>query len=265
MIATLPMYDLPALQSATDAWWQGLARHMRAAGIEQVPVELARERGPAWSDGDLLFSQTCGYPLTHALAGIVEPVCTPVYAARGCSGGRYSSALVVADDAAATTLADLRGGVAACNGRDSHSGYNVLRRMVAEHAGGERFFAEVLETGAHVASLRAVAERRADVCAVDAVTHSLCAHWEPERLAGTRVLAFSPAAPALPYVAGRGVTAAVRERMRAAVHAAAADPALAATRAALQIVDVCDLPRAAYDEIPAMEREAQRLGYPELQ
>jgi hypothetical protein len=34
MIATLPMYDWPEVREATDAWWAGLARHLRGAGFE---------------------------------------------------------------------------------------------------------------------------------------------------------------------------------------------------------------------------------------
>ncbi len=262
MIASLPMYDLPRLRRATDAWWRGLARHMQAAGIDDVPDALERES--AWTAPDLLFSQTCGYPLTHDLAAIVEPVCTPAYAAPGCEGARYSSAICVAEDAPADGIADLRGSVVAYNSRDSHSGYNVLRYMVAELTEDGRFFAGKHESGGHVASLAAVAAGRADVCAIDAVTHALCARWEPERLAGTRVLRYSPSAPGLPYVAGRSVTPATRERLRGAVHAALTDAGLAETRAALLLAGAEDLPRSAYATITAMERAAIGAGYPEL-
>ncbi|MEF8834345.1 MAG: PhnD/SsuA/transferrin family substrate-binding protein, partial [Halofilum sp. (in: g-proteobacteria)] len=131
------MYDLPVVQAATDAWWHGLARHMRAAGLVDVPDALARDPVPGWTSADLLFSQTCGYPLTHALADQVEPLCTPAYAAPGCDGAWYASALIVRADGDATALADLRGGVCAFNAPDSHSGCNVLRRMIAPLARGE--------------------------------------------------------------------------------------------------------------------------------
>src|SRR3546814_12893252 len=79
MRASLPMYDLPGLEAATDAWWAGLAAAFRAEGLHQVPERLTREGGHAalWTAPDLLFSQTCGYSLAAALAGVVPPARTP--------------------------------------------------------------------------------------------------------------------------------------------------------------------------------------------
>src|SRR5262249_3675648 len=42
--AALPLYDLPELRSATDAWWGGLARALRSHGVEKVPRQLSREQ-----------------------------------------------------------------------------------------------------------------------------------------------------------------------------------------------------------------------------
>ena len=97
MRASLPMYDLPGLEAATDAWWAGLAAAFRAEGIRDVPARLTREADHAalWTAPDLLFSQSCGYPLTHALAGRVTLVATPIYHCAGCGGGSYRSEIVV--------------------------------------------------------------------------------------------------------------------------------------------------------------------------
>ena len=50
MIASLPMYDLPETRSATDALWAGIARHLRAEGVAEVPARsiaapTSRRRG----------------------------------------------------------------------------------------------------------------------------------------------------------------------------------------------------------------------------
>lgn len=258
MLASLPMYDLPEVCGATDSWWSGLARHLRRAGVTGVPQRLTRDPAPdrLWRTPELLFSQTCGYPLTHALAGDVRLLCTPAYAAPGCAGARYASVLVVRADSGARSLADLRGGVCAVNAVDSHSGYNVLRWMVAPLARDGTFFSRVLETGGHVASLRRVGAGAADLCAVDCVTHALLARHAPAELAGTRSLGFSPGAPGLPYIVGRHVDAETRSRVRAAIDAALADPTLVAARDALLIRGVENLPLSAYEEIKEMERTA---------
>src|SRR5690606_16819606 len=119
--ASLPMYDLPGLEAATDAWWAGLAAAFRAEGLADVPERLTREDDHAalWTAPDLLFSQTCGYPLTHALAGRVRLVATPVYDCPGCGGGTYRSEILVRADDPARSLADLRQRRAAVNAADS--------------------------------------------------------------------------------------------------------------------------------------------------
>src|SRR3546814_3772619 len=75
-----------------------------------------------WTAPDLLFSQTCGYPLTHALAGRVTLVATPIYDCPGCDGGRYRSEILVRADDAAGQPADLKGRRAAVNAAESKSG-----------------------------------------------------------------------------------------------------------------------------------------------
>lgn len=264
MHASLPMYDLPPVRAASDAWWHGLAGYMRAFGIAGVPNRLQRDPVPDWTDEGLLFSQVCGYPLTHGLAGSVEPIIVPSYALPDAAAGRYRSLIVVAADATARDLAELADCVCAVNAADSHSGYNVLRYMVAPYADNGRFFHDVVVTGSHQASLAAVASGRADVCAVDAVTHGLLARHDAAELQGTRVLQASPAAPALPYVAGPAVDADTRRRLRQAVGAAMADPELTAVRRELLIDGFVTPETVDYGEILALERYAVDAGYPAL-
>ena len=265
-IASLPMYDLPALRRATDDWWSGLARALTAAGLDGVPTHLERRLGldEVWRHPSLLISQTCGYPLTHALAGRVQLVATPVYDVEGCEGATYRSAFLVRDGDPAERLADLRGRRVAVNSRSSQSGYNCLRRALAPLAEGGPLFAEVVVTGSHGASLAAVRGNRADLAAVDAVTFALTARSEPSAVAGLRVLAWSAAAPALPYVTRAGAGEAELAALREGLVEAAADPDLAAARAALSLAGFEVLPLETYDAIGEMEAEATALGYPEI-
>ncbi|MFQ5755211.1 MAG: hypothetical protein ACE5H7_03850 [Acidiferrobacterales bacterium] len=140
MLASLPMYDLPAIRRATDAWWRGLAAAFRRAGIENVLDALTRgdETGVAWYDPGPLFSQTCGYPLVHKLSGVLQPLATPVYDAPGCVWPRYRSAIVNRSGNPAASLMALRGGICAVNRRDSQSGYHSFRTMLAPLANGKR-------------------------------------------------------------------------------------------------------------------------------
>ena len=263
MPASLPMYDLPEVRDATDAWWAGIARH---AGLSDLPPRLERpmELMAHWTAPDLLFSQTCGYPLTFGLAGKVRYLATPCYAAEGCMGPSYRSAVMVRDDAAMAGLADAQGKVAAINGPDSQSGCNVLRVMAAEAGDARPFFGEIRVTGSHVASLQAVLDGRADLAAVDCVTLGLLRRHRPKALAGLRVLAWSPAAPGLPYITGLDVPDARHAALRRALKAAVADPRLASVRRALLIADIAILDPDAYAVIPGMRRRAEALGLVEL-
>ncbi|WP_422366140.1 phosphate/phosphite/phosphonate ABC transporter substrate-binding protein [Pelagibius sp.] len=264
--ASLPMYDLPALRKETDAWWAALAAAFRAEGLKDVPDSLARSDEPAalWLSSDLLFSQTCGYPLTHSLKGKVTLLMTPVYDLEGCAGGTYYSEILVRRDADFQGLADLRGKRAAVNEAGSQSGYNVLRSAIAPLAKQGRFFAAVEESGSHRNSMAMVASGDADVCAVDCVTYGLLCKAEPEAAVGLRRLVVSASAPALPFITRRDIPEADLQRLRGGLRSAFDDPALADIRAALLLTDVVTRPLGDYAVIEAMETQAVSLGYPTL-
>ncbi len=268
-LAMLPMYDLPELREATDAWWQGLAGHLAAAGLSGLPEALTRsgraqaadDPASALADPALLLGQTCGYPLTHALSGQVAYLGTPRYAAPGCAGSDYRSFVVVRADEPATTPAGLRGRRAAVNGWDSQSGMNALRALVAPHAVGGRFFAQVATSGSHRRSIAMVREGQADVAAIDCVTLELLRRVDPGALEGVEARFETASAPALPYVTRRGIEPGLLAALRAGLTAALTDPQLAPVRGQLLLAGM-DFDRAAdYAVITDMERSAEMYGY----
>jgi ABC-type phosphate/phosphonate transport system substrate-binding protein len=265
-LASLPMYDLPELHAATAAWWQGLARAFRREGLAEVPDAL--DRRPDFQQvllsPDLLFSQTCGYPLMHALAGKVTLLATPCYAVEACEAADYCSLVVVAADNPAAGITELRGARCAVNGTDSQSGYNALRALVAPLAAGGRFFGRVAVSGSHRASIGLVGSGQADVAAIDCVTHALLSRDRPATLAGTRVLCRTATAPNLPYVTRAGADDDLLARLRGGLQRAMADPALTTVRDSLMLTGIAVLPLSAYDRITAMETAATAAGYPEL-
>jgi ABC-type phosphate/phosphonate transport system substrate-binding protein len=262
--ASLPMYDLPEVAGPTQELWQGLAAHLRAAGIDEVPDRLVlAPRLPAhWLSAELLFSQTCGYPLRHAIRGGVRLVATPCYEAPGCEGAEYCSFVMVRADSPIRSLADLRGARVAVNDENSQSGYNALRFHIAPLAKSGRFFAQILTTGNHAASLEAVATGKADVAAVDCVSFALLARYRREAVAGLRELCRTQRAPCLPYVTAGACDAERLGRLRDGLRRAMADDRLAKTRQALLLRDVMLLPESAYACIDEMEAAAVALGYP---
>jgi ABC-type phosphate/phosphonate transport system substrate-binding protein len=260
--ASLFMYDLPEIAGANEALWAAIARECRARGMRDVPsrVERGGDHVAAWLAPDLFFSQTCGYPLTHALEGKVRLIGTPVYRAIGCRGASYRSFLVVAASNTASDLGAFRGRIAAVNSLDSQSGYNVLKVAVAAIGGKSDFFSGIDVTGGHLMSLQAVQRGAAEIAAIDCITHALLARHRPSALAGTRVLAETRAAPGLPFITTGTASEEDVVLLKASLRAALASPDVAASRQALLLDGVEDLDRAAYQAIPDMEEWAAERG-----
>jgi ABC-type phosphate/phosphonate transport system substrate-binding protein len=255
------MYDFPELRWATDALWAAIAA--RVPGAPAV-LERGRPLMGIWTDPALLLAQTCGYPLVTSLAGRVRVVATPRYRAEGCEGVFYRSAVIVRADDDAVCLADLRGRRCAVNGLDSHSGMNVLRAAVAPLAVGERFFGDVVMTGAHVASVRAVAGGGADVAAIDCVTWALLGRLRPAETRGLRVLEWTVAGPGLPLITSVQTDAVTEGALVSALGVVAGDRALTPVRQALLLEGFEAVPVEAYASVLALERHAVAAGYPVL-
>lgn len=260
-VASLPMYDWPEVSHVMDRLWAGVASRLREARIP-APDRLDRRADymGVWPDPGLVLSQTCGYPFAKRLRGKVTLVGAPVYDVPGCDGATYCSFLVVRRTDPVASVAALRGRRAAINGWDSQSGFSALRATVAPFTGGGRFFGEVVVSGGHRSSLRAVAEDVADVAAVDAVCWALAQRHEPAAYAQLRVLAPSPTAPSLPFI-----TAAGDDPMRHIALLYALKQTLASAgplfRNALFLADIVAIKDAAYDRILEIERRAAQLGY----
>lgn len=265
-IAALPMYDPPELQSANDALWSAISQRLTAGGIAGVPARLTRAPlpDPAWSDPDLLLSQTCGYPLVTRLMGRVQIVATPGYDVEGCDGPRHRSALVVRARDPANTLADLRDHRCAINDGASNTGMNLLRVSIAPLAGEARFFHSVVVTGSHAASAEAVVAGDADLASIDCITLYHLRRFRPELKRELRVLGWTRASPGLPLITGAATTPAELTIIRTALADAIHDPGLKAARRTLRISRFHNLPAALYQRIHKIEQSAIAEGYPVL-
>lgn len=243
------MYDWPEIREDTEAWWSGIARHLGST----VPLSHPADYMASWERPDLLFSQTCGYPFTHALKGKVTYLATPHYEADGCDGPSYCSMIFAREK---RPLEAFRGSTAAVNTPDSMSGMLALKLVFAAHAEQGQFFARAILSGGHRKSLAAVREGRADVCAIDAVCVALAKRYAPQDLEGLVEVARSPSVPALPYITNRGDA----ETLRHALRAACDDPSLARTRERLLIEDVQPITEDRYSLITDYEKEMERSG-----
>ena len=228
-----------------------------------MPPELDRRLGKdsGWRAADLLFSQTCGYPLATGYREVLRPLLTPHYAVPGCNGPMYRSLFVVREDDPRVDLQSFRGSRCAVNGMDSQSGCNALR--YALHESGQRvgFFSEVIATGAHVASIRLVSENRADICAVDCVTHALLDRYESRSLDGIRVMGHTAPSPGLLYVTAMSRSALEVTALERALARAFSDETLEPARRALFLAGSDALSLGDYEVVLEREKAALAQGF----
>jgi ABC-type phosphate/phosphonate transport system substrate-binding protein len=270
-LVSLPMYNLPEMQAANARFWDALRGLLIEAGLGDVPEELVFARGPVPDrlEPELLFSQTCGYPLETVFKGQAIRLGAPIYAAPGCDNPEYAwpthrAFFLVRTESPAQSLADLEGSVFLLNSPVSNSGMNLPRRALAEIAGGRKFFRAVIETGEHPASLDRLLRGEGDVASIDCVTYAFWRHYRPEAAARLRILAETPVSPAIPFVTSAATPPAVVGMLRGALHTLGREPRHAAARAALTIAGIADVPDTAYEGLLDYEREAAELGYPRL-
>lgn len=264
-LASLAMYaSPPPLAEATATLWGFLSEALERSGLDEVPARLddSVRYHEAWTQPDLLLAQTCGFPYVKHLRGKVRLVATPVYGHPGCEGPSMRSFIVVARDSAAQSLEDLRGTRAAINQPDSNSGVNLFRAAIAPLSRDGRFFSSVIETGGHRNSIAAITAGKADVAAIDCVTYGNVLRFDPESLAGVRILFETIKGPGLPFITRADASDVEVRLLRQALKQAVAEPSLSAARDVLCLKDFAVLSDADYEPLAELERQAQRQGYP---
>lgn len=188
--------DLPAVRGGVRDWAGRAAIAPSPATLQPDELDLPT----LWRHPALLVANTCWGPMEAGLQPHVRVVGQTSY--DGVDGGKgetYSSAIVMRKGAAPVSgdtrpLVDgaplvpvglLRGKRLAFNTPDSMSGVIALRRnlvhLEAIRNEGEfhGFWSSLVETGGHRLSVRAVAEGRADVAAIDCRSWALARRFEP--------------------------------------------------------------------------------------
>jgi ABC-type phosphate/phosphonate transport system substrate-binding protein len=244
MIASLPMYDLPPTAAATDRLWAAIRDQLRGLGL---PAPEALTRGPAalwpsWEAADLVLSQTCGMPYRLRLHDRVTLVGTPDYGVEGCPPGHYRSLFVARLSDPRDDIAAFDGAAMAYNEKISQSGWAAPLIHAAQIG---ITLTPALHTGGHAGSLVAVAEGRAEIAALDAVSFRIFGHFMPEAQQ-VRVVGMTDPTPGLPLIAAAG---APRAALFAAVAAAIAGMG-PADRNATGLKGIVAIPPEAYLAVP---------------
>lgn len=251
MIASLGMYDRAETREANDRLWALIRDGLRGIGIA-APDALTRGEGaywPAWTSPDLVFSQTCGFPYRARLHGEVRLIGTPDYGLDGCPPGHYRSIFVAQATDKRGTLQEFDGAGLAFNEDLSQSGWAAPQNHARTLGLTLR---PVLRSGGHLLSARAVAEGRAEIAAIDAVTWSLIAEFEPFAR-GLKVVGHTTPTPVLPYITALTQDAAAMFP----VVAQAISSLPAADRATLRLKGLVAIPPEAYLAVPTPPTPAE--------
>ena len=195
MIASLGMYDMPHLRGAHDRLWSGIRD-----ALGYGPDHLIRDGDPwtEWQSPALLLAQTCGLPYRARLHANVTLVGTPDYDLPDCPLGHYFSYFIRRSDDSRPLETLFHQGIMAFNAGLSQSGWAAP----LDHFGG-RVPPNTMQTHAHVASLDAVRDHRADFAAIDALTYILWAEAHPTDSVQIDAFDRTRPTPALPYITAR--------------------------------------------------------------
>lgn len=241
------MYPFAPLVEHYEQLWS-LVREV----VPALPADLEwpPDLHPVWRDPAMVLHQTCGWPLVTELADLVDAghvraVGTFVHTVPEALGPTYRSVLVARSGLDVAEPAELAGLHAAVNSLASLSGWVSLVHAV--HGPGARWQGPITLTGAHVESLRALHDGRAEVASIDAVSFAHVRRWMPDLVDGLVVVGNGPRVPCLPLIVGPALRGVSLDDVRRAFAAAVADPRAAALRDALLIERFEPLDAADYD------------------
>lgn len=191
------MYDRPANGLAHDAFWILVRDNLRASGIE-APDKLDRETrySTGWGRPDLVLGQICNLPLHANFLDKVTVIGAADYGISDCPAGHYNSVFVVHRDAVGDTPRDFANTRFAANSLMSHSGYGAPQAWAKDN---DSMFRDPMLTGSHDRSVMMIADRRADIAAIDAQTWAMQIRDMPQT-ADLRVIGETDPAPCMTFI-----------------------------------------------------------------
>lgn len=195
------MYDRPETRAAYDALWAAVRDGLRQRGLA-APDALDHEAHfmEAWGRDDLVLSQICNLPYRARYRDRVTLIGAADYGVDAVPPGYYRSVWVVRADDPATRVEDCAGYRLAFNDPMSHSGWGSA---VADATERGLTLTPHLQTGAHLASIAAVASGAADLAAIDAVTWAMARRWD-KPAQSLRPLGQTMGRPGQSFITARG-------------------------------------------------------------
>jgi phosphonate transport system substrate-binding protein len=226
--------------------------------IDDIPWQ---ERGRVLDAGKIDLAWICGLPYVLKAdqpAADIELIAAPVM-----QGNRYQdrpiyfSDVVVHRDSQFQTFADLRGASWAYNESGSHSGYNLVRYHLATLGEQSAYFGKVIESGAHLSSLRMILERQVDASAIDSIVLELELQRRPALGTAIRIIESLGPSPIPPLIISRSLPQETRDTLRELLLHMHEDPHGRTILTNIQIARFAWVEDRDYDAIRDMTRKAK--------
>jgi phosphonate transport system substrate-binding protein len=177
-----------------------------------------QERESLLDTGRIQVAWICGWPYVRKVDRPdpqIELLAAPVMqGARYGDRPVYFSDVVVRHDSRFSTFADLRGAIWAYNEPGSHSGYNVVRYHLAVLGETWQYFGQVVESGAHQASLKMILDGSIDASAIDSTVLEQEYRRDPSTRSRLRIVDTLGPSPIPPWVVQRSLPRELRSRLR---------------------------------------------------
>ena len=217
LVTSTRMYNAaPAVEGAWRALFQRLFADC-ALDVQFIEHGYPQPIDTLWSDPRLFSAFMCGWPFarTH---GRMQPIAVPVPAPSRYEGlPRYCSEFLVRGESGWASVEATFGHRIGWMARDSQSGYNAPRALLAQHVTPDRPRLYRESVGPLVTPMRALDALRAaevDVVALDSFFLDLLRHHAPGKLAGLDTIATTPWTPMPLLVAAPAVSDTTVERLR---------------------------------------------------
>ncbi len=265
LIACSRMYNISP--QVTAAWDQVFATVGVRAGVafDVIYHAFPSPIEELWALPGLGCVLMCGYPYIRA---------TPrpqLLAAPVPSSGQYKnqpvyfSHLLVAEDSPFQTIEDTFDHRISWTIENSQSGYNAVRSYLLPYRTAERprlYRESIGPLGTFSVGVEGLRRNEIDVVPIDSFSYDLMLRDTPEALAGTRVLATTPATPFPPLIAGHDIDPEIVDRIREALLDIDTVPGLRSHLDTMLIRKFVAVSPEHYEPLLQQEAAAIAAGYP---
>jgi hypothetical protein len=215
---SLGMYPFDPIVGAWERLWSVVHQH---APWTPAALTWTGDVQADWRTPHCVVSQACGWPVAAQLQGVVDVVGAFRLTIPDARGHLYRSVLVGSRPDVLERVGEPEL-VAAANSEDSLSGWVSLLAGVGRH----HWPGPVHWTGAHIHSLAALAQGRADLACIDALTLAHLSAANPTLTAGLHPVGYGPWIPSPAIVVRPGTPDEHRRQLADGLRAAVTDPAI---------------------------------------